>query len=221
MDTKDPRFVSAYNELVNAFFRFINVVNPAPSRSDQIRLICDSMTSLVNMLQAAPAEVENDGTLREPLNGALNVNEQYNSEDVAKQTDNNLAETDSDPAANVATSIYGEKRYAKEPTFTGEGINKFLNKQLKKENPNDADGDIDPDDYIFIMEFDPETEKGIFYLNDDVNLQPVFNDSMESGVVVLKDNPNPLDYKTASTGKIEKSTGGWEIVEPLVLSKKD
>ncbi|MDE6409351.1 MAG: hypothetical protein K2K81_03785 [Muribaculaceae bacterium] len=218
MDTKDPRFVSAYNELVNAFFRFINVVNPAPSRSDQIRLICDSMTSLVEMLQNVPeenAKEEDCNSYSEKKNVATAV-----TESSSEHVQEGISSAPENPDPSSATETFSEKRYAKEPTLTGEDVNKFLNRQLKKDNPTESSADdIDPDDYIFIIEFDPETEKGIFYLNEEVGLFPVFSGGIESGVVVLENAPKQDDYKIVSKGKIVKSTGGWEIIEPLVIGR--
>ncbi len=242
MDTKDPRFVIAYNELVNAFFKFINIVNPAPSRQDQIRMICESMNSLVNMLQDESEETGHEDYLTPPTNPQRIEKIEDNGFPSENYSGNALMTSHSNPSASAssgsvssgypspaptpsgsasqaATAAFSEKRYAKEPILTGEEINKFLNKQIKKDISEAMNPEIDPQEYIFILEYDSNTQKGIYYLNDEVNLKTVFSGNLEKGVVVVQGNPREDSYRIVSNGKIEKSTGGWEVISPLVIGE--
>lgn len=218
MDTKDPRFVNAYNDLVGAFFRFINVVNPAPTKEDQIRLICNSMTTLIDMIKDGCGEsfgVQSDSSVYEPT--------QYHAYAPAEASSVHEKPSQSIRVNNVVSEpTYPEKRYAKEPTFTADEVYKFLPKQFKKEDAWEDLDEIDAEEFMFIVEFDNSEGKGQFYLNENkkANLNPVFEGSMESSVVKVEGNPKSGSVTIKSKGKIEKVNGGWEIISPLVITEK-
>lgn len=216
MDTKDPRFVSAYNDLVGAFFRFINVVNPAPSRDDQIRLICDSMTSLVNMLQNGSTTEVPSSNYYQPATNVQPVTTVSNP-DVTSAP----APAPAPQPVVPETPKFSEKRYAIEPTYTAEDLYKFISRNLKKESAFDPEANPDaPDkkDYTFILEFN--TEDGVFYLNNESFVTEILAGNFDKQVVELIGSPTVENMTVVEKGKIIKSTGGWEVVSPLKISSK-
>ena len=217
MDTRDPRFVNAYNDLVGAFFRFINVVNPAPTKEDQIRLICSSMTTLVDMIKGCGDNLNcqsDSNSYEQSQNHVYTPPEEHVVHEKTSEavTVNNI----------VSEPVYPEKRYAKEPTFTADEVYKFLPKQFKKEDVWENMDAIDAEEFMFIVEFDNSEGRGHYYLNEDkkANLKPIFEGSVESSVVKMEGNPKSGSVAVKSKGKIEKVNGGWEIISPLVITEK-
>lgn len=222
MNTDDPRFTAAYNGLVNAFFNFINVVNPAPSRDEQIMLICNSLKSLVSTLENGPS--------RDTISCPEPAPEKPGQAPAIPRpapTAPNPAPTepqrDEAPAPKpVAVSGYTEKRYGMEPTLTGEEVYKFIKKSLKKENTFDQNLNPDAPDkkeYPFIVEYNDEVGDGEFYLNDTAILDGVFDGAISADVVQLAGNPTISNWKITSNGKLVKSTGGYEVVSPLQITQ--
>lgn len=54
MTTNDSQFLKAYNELVTAFFNFMNVVNPQGSQQPNLSYVASQLNQLLNYLAATP-----------------------------------------------------------------------------------------------------------------------------------------------------------------------
>lgn len=54
MNTNDSQFLKAYNELVTAFFNFMNVVSPQGSQQPNLSYVASQLNQLLNYLAAAP-----------------------------------------------------------------------------------------------------------------------------------------------------------------------
>lgn len=228
MDTRNPIFLNAYNDLVNAFFRFINVVNPAPSRDDQIRLICNSLNALVDMLGASSPAQNLSGSPVHPEASAPVYSEPerpvYQEPAVAAET-SRPAYTEPAAPQPASAQAYEEQRYAGIPTLTADEVYRFIIRSLKK--PEFFNGDTaDYSEYPFLLEF--SGEEGIFTLNPqktgnatrDPNFAELLAEACDASVVVIEGNPTPANVIVASPGKIEKCTGAWEIISPLKLTAK-
>lgn len=209
MDTNNPQFQAAYNDLVGAFFRFINVVNPS-SPEDQVRLICNSLQSLL-------------GTLGDnPYFGGQTATQQPEVKTVADESTKTAEHpviTEPVPPVKAQTD-FSEKRFAPRPTFTGEEVYKFINKQLKKDDAFDATKTDDPKDmadYPFILQFDAEQGEGVFTLNDQAICR-IGIPAVDDEVIKLSGNPSRESYKVIAPGKVVKNNG-WEVVAPLQLGE--
>lgn len=54
MNTNDSQFLKAYNDLVTAFFKFMNVVNPQGSQQPNLSYVASQLNQLLNYLAATP-----------------------------------------------------------------------------------------------------------------------------------------------------------------------
>jgi hypothetical protein len=224
MNTNDPRFQNAYNDLIGAFFRFINVVNPAPTRDEQIRLICDSMTSLVNILKATHSDSvtvatetsqQSDLTVEQPTLQLIQQSTNGAATDVTKPVADQTIAAPQTAAASMATEL----RYAMQPTFTGEDVFKFINRSLRRESAFDTKENPDAPDireYAFILDLG-DTE-GNFTVNPKTILSAL--QSSPSEVVQVEGAITMENLEVIALGKIVKAYGGWKVTSPLKLKAK-
>lgn len=228
MDTRDKQFQSAYNDLVNAFFRFINVVNPAPTRDAQIRIICESMTALVNMIEGKPGAVSSIGQSAQP-----NVVPEapYTPEtpitpvepivDPAEPVSSSASSWGADQQAGVSTSTgsaYPDKRYAPFPTFTAEEIYKFISRSMKKQPAYEAAGS-DVALFPFYVEFNETEGVGVFTINPD-GLAQSLRSQVNNEVIEIGGASDGKDVTIIEPGQLVKSSGGWKVTSPLKISLK-
>ena len=54
MNTNDSQFLKAYNDLVTAFFNFMNVVSPQGSQQSNLSYVASQLNQLLNYLAATP-----------------------------------------------------------------------------------------------------------------------------------------------------------------------
>lgn len=225
MDTNDPRFQSAYNDLVGAFFRFINVVNPAPTPEVQVQLILNALQSLIGTMEENPLFHGNSGTVgaytQDPQPGEMPTTQpepqsQPQPRQPEPQPEPRQPEPKPEPDSHThpAVGCYPEKRFATLPTFTSDEVYRFIIKNLRKEEAF-KDGGIDKRDYPLILEFNGT--EGIFSLNIETIEQtylPIFTKE----VAVVIGNLTKDNVWVEKPGRIKKTTGAWEIVAPMHLA---
>lgn len=210
MDTNDKQFQIAYNDLVGAFFRFINTVNPAPTPEAQVSLICNSLKSLLDTLGSNPCFVGSEETVVNMVdNSAENIQVFQHSDSI--QPENISVSVNGNNVQDLQPIGYEEKRVAPQPVLTEHDDYRFIVRSLKKVDPqNDS---IDIYEYPFIIEF--KDEEGIFTLNPKLAPDDLFPTDLVKITGNIKDN----NYRLLNAGRIVKVPGAWAVRSPLEIAE--
>ncbi len=215
MDTQDPRFINAYNDLVASFFRFMNVVSPAPSAEVQIQMICRSMQTIVDSLRTT-GQMPVTQPVGQPTAQPAPASQPVVETPVSQPAETPVVVPQPKPEpAKPAAIVWEEKRFGPMPTTTSEDIFKFMFKQLKREEMLGEDFDIN--DFPFILQF--TGTDGIFTLNDEILMPMIRAKEVSTDLVKVNGTLSPDCTLTVTTpGTIEKSTGGWEVKKPIIVT---
>lgn len=232
MDTKDPRFQSAYNDLVGAFLRFVNLVNDGKLGKDHVDLICASLSSLIGMMRedngdTIRRETETPSVMQEPVGHGISDVISHRFEDTQHDETKRGQErpVEQEPIAAAQTTVQSgelQKRFAERPTYSeNDEVYKFLGASLRREKDFDPETNPDaPDMTAFLFELELGSDTGSFYLNSKAVLNPERMSMFSAEYVKVNPGTTPQNVTVSKPGELRKCKRGWEVVSPLVLTSK-
>lgn len=212
MDTNDKQFQTAYNDLVGAFFRFINTVNPAPTPEAQVSLIYNSLKSLMDTLGNNPCFMNNETEPEKAVNRA----ETKSAQDTTPVDKNSVdPKSETNDTSTSQLSEYEVKKLSPTPELQD---GKYSVASIRLQKPQE-ESNIDINDYPFILEY--TGDEGIFTLNPKLKpeLMPDFNFPKE--VVEVVRNSGNKCFHTIKAGRIVKDGRKWYIIAPLKVETTD
>ena len=207
MNTNDPQFQKAYNDLITAFFSFMKVVNPKGDSRSILPYIASQLNQLLNCLEVMPRESQSQVEESTPI--TVTQDPASVKEPGSEQTTTNLQ-----PMGKMSLNNPVIK-YCAYPELTN-GQYKFKSSALKVDSGDESNEQRE--NYIYKLTIDEEANRGYVELAE---LSP-------DQVMIIANNPTlytPQDIcvgannitpgKTSITSKsilrLEKAIRGWVI----------
>jgi len=220
MNTNDSQFLKAYNDLVTAFFNFMNVVSPQGSQQSNLSYVASQLNQLLNYLAATPQAVTAPQVITTPQTTTSTV-QQSPSPTVAEAPAKNPTETD--PAPCVPESAPSEiqpkpafneanarKRYCAYPELVN-GRYKFKSSMIS---------DYVGEDSVYKLTVDEEAQTGfveIIELTGDILNTVANNPSLYTPLGICPEAVGINSDRTLVTSPsklhLVKAVRGWEIAE--------
>lgn len=202
MNTNDSQFLKAYNELVTAFFHFMNVVNPQGNQQSNLSYVASQLNQLLNYLAAAPQK-ESSITPTQP-DGDVKTD----SQPIAPPKDPILIDP-LPPAPPINTATYQSKYGSYPEPFNGRF--KFKSSMI---NDNSSEDSVYK---LFLNEQAQEGYVELCPLSGDILKIVTSNPSLYLPLEICTNagsvTPDKKSVTSKSRIRLVKVVRGWEIAE--------
>jgi hypothetical protein len=213
MNTNDQQFLKAYNDLVTAFFNFMNVVSPNNNSQTNLSYIASQLNQVINYLG-----MMSQGGTPEPLSPLDSVqapaptsNPILTSEPIS--THDSISNPDPDLDKSLSNPVI---KYCAYPEMVN-GQYKFKSSALKAKEPNENGSN---EEYIYKLTIDEDSMRGYVELAElsDAQVKIVANNPslyIPKDVCLGANNvtPDKTSIKSQSKLRLEKVLRGWAIAE--------
>lgn len=196
MNTNDQQFQKAYNELVTAFFNFMNVVSPQNSPQPNLSYIASQLNQLLNYLGTippAPVQVSDSDSVTIPE--SVSVSE---SNPISDSMPNPIPKPEYDYLPNPVV------RYCAYPELTN-GQYKFKGSALKEVNSDESSDERE--NYIYKLTIDEGVMRGY------VELAELSQDQIE----IISNNPTQYTPQDVCDGANNITPGKRSITSQSKL----
>lgn len=231
MNTNDSQFLKAYNDLVTAFFNFMNVVSPQGSQQSNLSYVASQLNQLLNYLAATPQtaatpQVVTAPQIVTPPQTTTSTVQQPPSPTFAEVPAQNPTETD--PAPRVPEPAPSEiqpkpafneanarKRYCAYPELVN-GRYKFKSSMIS---------DYAGEDSVYKLTVDEDAQTGfveIIELTGDILKTVANNPSLYTPLGICPEAVGINSDRTLVTSPSKlhliKAVRGWEIAEGEIFT---
>lgn len=204
MNTNDPQFLKAYNDLVAAFINFMNVVNPQGAHQPNLSYVASQLSQLLKYIGTSP-QVEPTASTQ-PLD---EINEEFSiqgspSPIPTSSTDAPVIQQPTFNAANAKT------KYCAYPELV-KGRYKFKSSMITEDVKEVS---------VYRLTIDEEAETGFVELqelSDNLLRIVISNPSLYTPLEICPQarniNPEKTSVSSQSKLRLVKVVRGWEIAE--------
>lgn len=211
MNTNDQQFLKAYNDLVTAFFNFMNVVSPDNNSQPNLSYVASQLNQVLNYLgtmaqgrNPEPLPPSNPILTSEPTSNSVTASDIVTTPVPA----HNLAPDLDEPLSNPVV------KYCAYPELIN-GQYKFKSSALKVKDENESN-----EDYIYKLTIDEDSQRGYVELAElsDAQMKIIANNP---SLYIPKDicegasnvTPDKTSIKSQSQLHLIKVLRGWAIVK--------
>lgn len=208
MYTNDSQFLKAYNELVSAFFNFMNVVNPQDCQQPNLSYVASQLNQLLNYLAANPQTAK--PTVHQPLTSTYEealVQPPPEAELIPHIQVPTFQEKQTQPKFNSANA---KSKYCAYPELVN-GRYKFKSSMISEEVGEDS---------VYKLSIDENSQTGFVEILDLTGnlLKTVANNpSLYTPLGICPDAGSITSERTSVTSRsklhLVKAVRGWEIAE--------
>lgn len=208
MNTNDSQFLKAYNDLVTAFFNFMNVVSPQGSQQPNLSYVASQLNQLLNYLatapQAATPTVQQSST---PTGAEALVQNPTETEQAPRVLGPTPSENQPKPTFNEANA---KTKYCAYPELVN-GRYKFKSSMIS----DNAD-----EDSVYKLTVDEDAQAGfveIIELTGNILKTVANNPSLYTPLGICPEAVGINSERTLVTSRsklhLVKAVRGWEIAD--------
>lgn len=208
MNTNDSQFLQAYNDLVSAFFNFMNVVSPQDRQQNNLSYVASQLNQLLNALTATQQTVAPTGQQPpSPTLAEVPVQNPVEAEEVSPVPVPPPSENPPKPTFNAANAT---KMYCAYPELVN-GRYKFKSGMISKEPGEDSVYQllIDENAQIGFVEIRELTGNLLKIVAKNPSLYTPLGVCPEAGCITV----DRQSVTSASKLPLVKAVRGWEIAE--------
>lgn len=206
MNTNEPQFLKAYNDLITAFFNFMNVVSPQGSQQPNLSFVASQLNQLLNYLAAQPMSVSpNTQQLQTPSLAEAPV--QASQAPVSQIQAPSISTSQSQPTFEAASA---KIKYSAYPELVN-GRYKFKSSTISE---------VAGEDSVYKLTIDESNQTGYVEMQElwgDILKTVASNPSLYTPLDICPDagsiSANLKSVSSQSKLRLVKAVRGWEIIE--------